>query len=543
MSLGIFKVPEPKNEPIKGYLKGSAERASLQAMLKKLSGKTIDIPMVIGGKNVRTKKTGECRAPHNHSLLLGKYHIGGEKEITRAIGAAKKAHDDWANWSWEERAAIFLKAADLLAGPYRDVLNAATMLAQSKVAFQAEIDAACELIDFFRFNCAYAREIFEQQPDSAEGMWNRLEYRALEGFVFAVTPFNFTSIAANLPTAPAIMGNTVVWKPASTAVYSAHFIMELLKEAGLPDGVINMVLGSGSQIGKRVLTDPDLAGIHFTGSTGVFQTMWKTVGTNINNYKSYPRIVGETGGKDFIVAHPSADVDEVCTAMVRGAFEYQGQKCSAASRAYIPKGMWKKLEPKLVKEISTIKMGDVADFENLMGAVIDKASFDKTKGYIDRAKKSKSAKVIIGGGCNDSVGYFIEPTVILAQKADYETMVEEIFAPVLTVYIYDDKKYEQTLKLCDKTSPYALTGAIFSKDRHAVNMAVNLLRNSAGNFYINDKPTGAVVGQQPFGGGRASGTNDKAGSLLNMIRWTSPRTIKETFVPPKSYSYPYMEED
>ena len=543
MSLGIFKVPEPVNEPIKGYLKGSTERASLKAMIEKFSKKTIEIPMVIGGKNVKTGKMGECRAPHNHSLLLGKYHKGSAKEVERAIAAANKAHDDWSNWSWEERAAIFLKAADLLAGPYRDVLNAATMLAQSKVAFQAEIDAACELIDFFRFNCAYARDIYEMQPDSAPGMWNRLEYRALEGFVFAVTPFNFTSIAANLPTAPALMGNTVVWKPASTAVYSAHFIMQLLKEAGLPDGVVNMVLGSGSEIGNHVIKHPDLAGVHFTGSTAVFQSMWKTVGTNIANYKAYPRIVGETGGKDFIVVHKSAGVDEVCTAMVRGAFEYQGQKCSAASRAYIPKGMWKKLQSKLVKEIATIKMGDVADFTNLMGAVIDKSSFDKTKGYIDRANKSKNAQVIIGGGCDDSVGYFVEPTIILAKKADYETMVEELFAPVLTVYVYDENKFEQTLRLCDKTSPYALTGAIISKDRAAVKLAVKLLRNSAGNFYINDKPTGAVVGQQPFGGGRASGTNDKAGSLLNMIRWTSPRTIKETFVPPKGYQYPYMEED
>ena len=543
MSHGIFKVPEPVNEPIKMYAPGSVERASLKAELARLSGKQLDIPMVIGGRNVRTGKMGECRAPHKRNLLLGRYHRGGKKEIERAIAAAAKAHVEWSRWSWEERVAVFLRAANLLEGPYRDRINAATMLSQSKTAFQAEIDAACELIDFFRFNCAYAEQIMCEQPQSAPGMWNRMEHRALEGFVFAVTPFNFTSIAANLPSAPAIMGNTVVWKPASTAVYAAHFVMQLFKEAGLPDGVINLVLGSGREIGGHALKHPDLAGVHFTGSTATFQAMWKTVGTNIAKYKTYPRIVGETGGKDFVFAHPSAKLQELAIALLRGAFEYQGQKCSAASRAYIPKSLWPRLEAILKKEIASIKMGDVADFSNFMGAVIDKSSYDKIKGYIDRAMSSKQAKIIIGGGADDSRGYFIEPTVILAKRPDYESMIEEIFGPVLTVYVYPDEKFEQTLALCDSSSPYALTGAIFSQDRSAVNKAVAALRWSAGNFYINDKPTGAVVGQQPFGGSRASGTNDKAGSILNMLRWTSPRTIKETFIPPKTYGYPHMEEE
>ena len=543
MSLGIFKTPVPKNEPIRSYAPGSPERASLKAMLEKLSGGVADIPMVIGGKNLRTGKTRECRAPHKRELLLGKYHVGGKKQVEAAISAALKARNDWAEWPWEERAAVFLKAAELLAGPYRDLLNASTMLGQSKNCFQAEIDAACELIDFFRFNVHYARRILEDQPESSAGIWNRLEYRALEGFVFAVTPFNFTSIAGNLPTAPALMGNVVLWKPASTAVFPAHFLMRLLKEAGLPDGVVNMVLGSGSEIGPVALTHPDLAGVHFTGSTATFQSMWKTIGANISKYKAYPRIVGETGGKDFVFAHGSADIDELATALVRGAFEYQGQKCSAASRAYIPRSLWSRLERRLKKEIASIKMGDVSDFSNLMGAVIDKAGFDKIKAYISRAKRSKSAKVIIGGGSDGRKGYFIEPTVILAKTPGYESMAKEIFGPVLTIYVYPDAKYGETLRLCDETSPYALTGAVFARDRKAVKMAVAALRNSAGNFYINDKPTGAVVGQQPFGGSRASGTNDKAGSALNLIRWVSPRTIKETFVPPKAYAYPHMDEE
>ncbi len=543
MSIGLFNAPYPENEPILSYAPESAERASLKAALAVHAAKEIEIPMVIGGKNVRTGKRGDCRMPHDHQKRLARYHVGSEKEMLRAIQAAGKAHAEWASWSWEERAAVFLKAADLLAGPYRDTLNAATMLGQSKTAFQSEIDAACELIDFFRFNVSYAQQIMEEQPESAPGVWNRLEHRPLEGFVFAVTPFNFTSIAGNLPTSPALMGNTVVWKPASTAVYSAHFLMQLLKEAGLPDGVINLVAGPGAKVGQAALTHPDLAGIHFTGSTGAFQSMWKTVGTNIHNYKGYPRIVGETGGKDFIFAHPSADPDALAIAIVRGAFEYQGQKCSAASRMYIPKSLWPRLLKRLEKEIATIKMGDIADFSNFMGAVIDKPSFDKIGGYVDRAKKSRNAKVLIGGSRDDSVGYFIEPTLIQALRPDYETMTEELFGPVVTAYVYPDKDFEKTLTLCDRTSPYALTGAIFSQDRRAVKQAVDALRFSAGNFYINDKPTGAVVGQQPFGGGRASGTNDKAGSYLNLVRWVSPRSIKETFVPPKSYPYPHMDEE
>ncbi len=543
MSIGLFNAPYPENEPILSYAPESAERASLKAALAVHAAKEIEIPMVIGGKNVRTGKRGDCRMPHDHQKRLARYHVGSEKEMLRAIQAAGKAHAEWASWSWEERAAVFLKAADLLAGPYRDTLNTATMLGQSKTAFQSEIDAACELIDFFRFNVSYAQQIMEEQPESAPGVWNRLEHRPLEGFVFAVTPFNFTSIAGNLPTSPALMGNTVVWKPASTAVYSAHFLMQLLKEAGLPDGVINLVAGPGAKVGQAALTHPDLAGIHFTGSTGAFQSMWKTVGTNIHNYKGYPRIVGETGGKDFIFAHPSADPDALAIAIVRGAFEYQGQKCSAASRMYIPKSLWPRLLKRLEKEIATIKMGDIADFSNFMGAVIDKPSFDKIGGYVDRAKKSRNAKVLIGGSRDDSVGYFIEPTLIQALRPDYETMTEELFGPVVTAYVYPDKDFEKTLTLCDRTSPYALTGAIFSQDRRAVKQAVDALRFSAGNFYINDKPTGAVVGQQPFGGGRASGTNDKAGSYLNLVRWVSPRSIKETFVPPKSYPYPHMDEE
>ncbi len=543
MSDAMFNVPTPVNEPILGYAEGSAEKKELKAACRKLAGQQIDIPMVIGGKEVRTGATADCVMPHKHSHKLGQYHKGGEKEVRMAIKAAQKAKKSWAATPFQHRAAILLKAAELLAGRHRMTVNAATMLGQSKNPLQAEIDSACELIDFWKFNPYYAQQILREQPESAPGMWNMLEQRPLDGFVFAVTPFNFTSIAGNLPTAPALMGNTVVWKPASSSVYSGHYLMEILKEAGMPDGVINFVPGSGGAIGNPVMESPELGGVHFTGSTGVFQGMWKQIGENIHNYGCYPRIVGETGGKDFIFAHPSADVDALVTAMVRGAFEYQGQKCSAASRAYIPESMWKEVRPKLLAAIKTIQMGDVTDFRTFMGAVIDANAFETIKGFVTRAR-SKAAKgkarIIAGGKCDDSVGYFIEPTVILAEDPLYETMVEEIFGPVLTVHVYEEKDLLKTLRLCDKSSAYALTGAIFSQDREWVVKMKEELTGTAGNFYINDKPTGAVVGQQPFGGSRASGTNDKAGSYLNLIRWTSPRTVKETFDPPRNYLYPYM---
>jgi len=537
--------PVPVNEPVLGYAPGSPERAELKARLKELSAQTVEIPVEVGGKKFRTGDLGECRVPHDHKHLLGTYHKAGPKEVKAAAAAARKARKSWAAMPWEARAAIFLKAADLLAGRWRSTLNAATMLGQSKTCFQAEIDAACELIDFWRFNVSYYYDIMSEQPESAPGMWNMLEQRPLDGFVFAVTPFNFTSIAGNLPTAPALMGNTVLWKPASSAVYAAHWLMELLKEAGLPDGVINMIPGSGGKVGDPVMAHPDLAGVHFTGSTAVFNGMWATIGRNLDTYGRYPRIVGETGGKDFVFAHESADPQALVTALIRGAFEYQGQKCSAASRAYIPKTLWKKIQKPLLEEIATIKMGDPKDFTNFVGAVIDRHAFDNIKGYIDAAKKAKNseARIIAGGGCDDSKGYFIEPTVILAGKADFVTMVEEIFGPVLTIHVYDDKDWLKTLRLCDKGSPYALTGAIFAKDRFAVEQARTELVGTAGNFYINDKPTGAVVGQQPFGGSRASGTNDKAGSIFNLLRWTSQRSIKETFVPPRDYHYPHMAEE
>jgi 1-pyrroline-5-carboxylate dehydrogenase len=541
MSDAIYDVPYPQNEPIMGYAHGSPEKKELKATLKKMAGEKIDIPLVIGGEEVRTGQLADCVMPHQHKHQLGQYHKGGEAEVKKAIKAAQKAKKDWANTPFQHRAAILLKAAELLAGRYRMVLNAATMLGQSKNPFQAEIDSACELIDFWRYNPHYAQQIMGEQPDSAPGMWNMLEQRPLDGFVFAVTPFNFTSIAGNLPTAPALMGNTVVWKPASSSVFSGHYIMQILKEAGMPDGVINFVPGSGGQVGNPVMSSKDLAGVHFTGSTSVFQSMWKEIGTNIHNYGCYPRIVGETGGKDFIFAHPSADVDALVVAMVRGAFEYQGQKCSAASRAYIPQGMWKEVKKKLVDMVATIQMGDVTDFRTFMGAVIDKGAFDSISGFIDRARKAKGqAKIIAGGKCDDSVGYFVEPTVIEAADPGYETMVEEIFGPVLTVYVYEEKDLLKTLRLCDTSSAYALTGAIWAQDRTAIIKMKDELVGTAGNFYINDKPTGAVVGQQPFGGSRASGTNDKAGSYLNLIRWTSPRTVKETFDPPRDYLYPYM---
>ena len=541
MSLGIFKVPHPINEPVKGYAPGSPERASLAAKVKEMAAHRIEIPLIIGGKEVRTGKLGKAVMPHDHGHVLADVHLGGEAEVKLAVEAAAKAKMEWAALPWEARVAVFLKAADLLAGPYRDVLNGATMLGQSKTCHQAEIDSACELIDFYRFNARFYEQILREQPESASGMWNRLEHRPLEGFVFAVTPFNFTSIAGNLPTAPALVGNTVVWKPASTALYSAHFLMKLWKEAGLPDGVINMVPGSGASIGNPVLASPQLAGIHFTGSTGVFNGMWRTVGQNLESYKGYPRLVGETGGKDFIVAHPSADPLALTVAIVRGAFEYQGQKCSAASRAYVPSNLWPKVKEMLVPMVEGIRMGDIQDHANFMGAVIDANSFRDQKNAIDEAKASSDASILVGGQYDDSRGYFVRPTVILARTPGYRTMCDELFGPVLTLHVYDETKWEETLDLVDTTSPYALTGAVFSQDRYAVQQAIARLRNAAGNFYINDKPTGAVVGQQPFGGARASGTNDKAGSMLNLLRWVSARTIKETFVPATDYRYPFMQ--
>ncbi len=541
MSDAIYQVPVPENEPIKGYAPGSPEKAELKAAMKDLSGQQIEIPLVIGGKNVTTGNLGDCRMPHKHSHLLGQYHKGGVKEVKAAVAAARKAKKDWAAMPFQQRAAILLKAADLLAGPYRQVLNAATMLGQSKTCFQAEIDSACELIDFWRYNPYYAQDVMSEQPESSPGMWNMLEQRPLDGFVFAVTPFNFTSIAGNLPTAPALMGNTVVWKPASSSVYSAWFIMQILRDAGLPDGVINLVPGSGGQIGDPVMASPELAGVHFTGSTAVFQGMWSQIGQNIANYGCYPRIVGETGGKDFVFAHASADVDALVIALLRGAFEYQGQKCSAASRAFIPDNIWPEVRKKLLAKISEIKMGDPADFRNFMAAVIDKHAYDEIKGYIDLARpRAAKAKIIAGGKCDDSQGYFIEPTVIEAKDPNFTTMVEEIFGPVLSIHVYPEKDFLKTLRVCDKGSAYALTGAVFSQDRKALAVAKEELQYTAGNFYINDKPTGAVVGQQPFGGSRASGTNDKAGSYLNLIRWCSPRTVKETFVPPTDFTYPHM---
>ncbi|GAA5009736.1 L-glutamate gamma-semialdehyde dehydrogenase [Pseudoluteimonas lycopersici] len=540
MSLAISKVPVPVNEPVKSYAPGSPERASLQARLKELSASKIDMPLVIAGKDVRTGRLGQATMPHRHKHVLGDFHQGGATEVRSAIDAALRAQKDWAALPWEARASVFLKAADLLAGPYRDTLNAATMLGQSKTCHQAEIDSACELIDFFRFNVAFYEQLLREQPQSSPGMWNRLEHRPLEGFVFAVSPFNFTSIAGNLPTAPALCGNTVVWKPASTAVYSAHFLMQLFREAGLPDGVINLVSGSGGDVGDPVLNDPHLAGIHFTGSTKVFHQMWRTVGGNIDKYRGYPRLVGETGGKDFVIAHASADPVALATALIRGAFEYQGQKCSAASRAYIPSNLWPTVRDALAAQVEGIRMGDVADFSNFMGAVIDGASFRTQKAAIDEAKSASDAEILVGGTCDDREGWFVRPTVIVTKNPAYRTLCEELFGPVLTVHVYDEAKWLETLDLVDSTSPYALTGAVFAQDRYAIEQGLQRLRNAAGNFYINDKPTGAVVGQQPFGGARASGTNDKAGSILNLLRWISPRSIKETFVPATDYRYPFM---
>jgi len=538
----IPKIPTPVNEPVLSYAPGTPERAELKRTLKELSGRQLEIPLVIGGKDVHTGRTVDVVMPHCHRHVLAKAHQAGPAELQAAIAAAREAWRDWSAWGFEQRAAVFLKAADLLATRYRPIVNGATMLGQSKTAHQAEIDAACELIDFFRFNVHYAERIYAEQPLSVSGVWNYLDYRPLEGFVYAITPFNFTSIGGNLPTAPAIMGNTVVWKPAATAVLSNHFIMRLLAEAGLPPGVINFVPGPSVQVSERLLADRAFAGIHFTGSTEVFQALWKQSAANLTSYAAYPRLVGETGGKDFILAHASADPDVLATGMVRGAFEYQGQKCSAASRAYVPDALWPQVRDRMLALLAEVKVGDPADFRNFMGAVIDRKAFDKIKGYIDAAKRDPGVKVLFGGGTNDTDGYFIEPTVLEVQDPAYRTMCEEIFGPVLSVHVYPAARWAETLRLVDQTSPYALTGAIFAQDRRAVEEAKETLRYAAGNFYVNDKPTGAVVGQQPFGGARASGTNDKAGSLLNLIRWVSPRAVKENFVPPRSFSYPFMAE-
>ncbi|MFT3981319.1 MAG: L-glutamate gamma-semialdehyde dehydrogenase [Ferruginibacter sp.] len=543
MQYGDFYYPLPANEPVLNYAPGSAEKKRLKEVLKELKSSKTDVPMYIGSEEVRTGNTIDIRPPHEHRHVLGQFHTGEAKHVTKAINAALRAKEKWANLSWENRANIFLKAADLIAGKYRPYMNGTTMLGQSKNAYQAEIDSACEIIDFLRFNVHYLSEIYRQQPISGPGVYNRLEYRPLEGFVFALTPFNFTAIGGNLPTSAAMCGNTVVWKCANTQVYSAQMFMRILKEAGLPDGVINLVFVDGPTAGEVIFNHPDFAGIHFTGSTGVFNRMWETIGKNMGAYKTYPRIVGETGGKDFVIAHKSASVDAVVTALARGAFEYQGQKCSAASRAYIPSNMAAEVKKKLVEQVKTMKMGTVEDFTNFINAVIDEKSFDKLEGYIKGARKRNSgAKIWVGGTCDKTSGYFIEPTIIEASDPKYVTMCEELFGPVLTVYIYDENKYEETLKLVDGTSSYALTGAVLATDRYAIETAVNRLRNSAGNFYINDKPTGAVVGQQPFGGARASGTNDKAGSALNLYRWLSARTIKETFDSPVDYRYPFLQE-
>ncbi|MBP8915753.1 MAG: L-glutamate gamma-semialdehyde dehydrogenase [Chitinophagales bacterium] len=542
MSNAFFHVPKALNEPVKSYAPGTSERKLLKEAIAELKATTVDIPMFIDGKEVRTGKTISIHPPHELAHTLGVYHKGDESHVKMAIDAALKAKFQWENTPWEQRAAIFLKAADLLTGPYRYKMNAATMLAQSKNCFQAEIDAACELIDFWRFNVEFMTKVYTDQPESGAGMWNRMEHRALEGFVFALTPFNFTSIGGNLPTAPAIMGNTVVWKTSNTQIYSAWVIMEILREAGLPDGVINLVHVSGTEAGKVIFSHPDFAGIHFTGSTSVFRTIWTTIGENIAEYKTYPRIVGETGGKDFIIAHKSANPKALATAMSRGAFEFQGQKCSAASRAYIPSNLWPEVKKHVQADLSSMKMGVIDDFSNFINAVIDEKAFDTISGYITKAKED-GLEIVAGGNFDKSKGYFIEPTVILAKDAKYRSMCEEIFGPVLTVYVYDENKWEETLDIVNTTSPYALTGAIFSQDRYEIITATNKLRHAAGNFYINDKPTGAVVGQQPFGGARASGTNDKAGSILNLLRWVSPRSIKETFNPPTDYRYPFLIEE
>ncbi|MFK5890307.1 MAG: L-glutamate gamma-semialdehyde dehydrogenase [Flavobacteriaceae bacterium] len=542
MASGFYKVPVAVNEPVKSYAPNSPERTELLATYTKMYQEQVDIPIYIGGEEIRTGKTVKIHPPHDHKHCVGQYHTADKALVEKAVEKAVEAREKWAKTPWQDRAAVFLKAADLLAGPFRARMNAATMIAQSKNVFQAEIDAACELIDFFRFNVQFMTEIYNNQPESSAGIWNRMEYRALEGFVYAITPFNFTSIAANLPAAPALMGNVVVWKPARSQVYSAQVIMELFKEAGLPDGVINMVTGSSADITDVLLNSKYFAGIHFTGSTPVFQSFWKLIGENVSKYISYPRIVGETGGKDFVWMHNTAHPKQVATALSRGAFEYQGQKCSAASRAYIPQSRWAEVKAFLEADLKSMKMGTPDDTSNFINAVIDDRAFNKLSKFIDQAKADADAEVIMGGGYDDSKGYFIEPTVILAKKADYKTMCTELFGPVLTIYVYDDKDWKECLTTLDKTSEYALTGGIFSQDRYVLDYATNALENAAGNFYINDKPTGAVVGQQPFGGARGSGTNDKAGSVWNLLRWVSNRTIKETFVPPTDYRYPFLEQ-
>ena len=541
MTNGFFNVPQPHNEPVLNYGPGSAERAALKAALESARSKQIDIPMYIGGKEVTTTRKLEIRPPHDHQHLLATFSEGDAGHVTAAIDAALAAKTSWEELAWEQRAAIFLKAADLIAGPYRAEINAATMLGQSKNAYQAEIDAACELIDFLRFNVYYMSQIYQQQPTIAgQGIWNRLEQRPLEGFVFALTPFNFTAIAGNLPSSAALMGNVVVWKPAYPQIYAANVIMKIFKEAGVPDGVINLIYVDGPVAGEVIFNHPDFAGIHFTGSTKVFQQIWQTIGNNIHKYKTYPRIVGETGGKDFVLVHPSANVEVASVALVRGAFEYQGQKCSAASRAYIPQSLWPAIKEKVQRDVGTIKVGPVEDFGNFVNAVITEASFDKLAGYIDAAKNDNNVEIVTGGNYDKSKGWFIEPTILKVNDPHYVTMCEELFGPVLTVYIYDDQDFDQVVDIVEKTSIYALTGAIIAQDRYAIANVTHRLRNAAGNFYINDKPTGAVVGQQPFGGARGSGTNDKAGSMINLLRWVSPRTLKETFDPPKDYRYPFL---
>ena len=538
---GHRRVPPPVNEPVRSYAPASPERASLKARLAAMAAETIEIPLVIGGQDIRTGLTERSVMPHDHGHTLATYHKATEQHVVQAVEAARAAHHEWSRWAFEDRAAVLLKAAELLTTSWRDTLNAATMLGQSKSAFQAEIDSACEIIDFWRFNVHFGQQLLEEQPLSDHTMWNQLEYRALEGFVYAVTPFNFTSIAANLPTAPALMGNTVVWKPASSAMFSAHYVMQLLEEAGLPPGVINFVAGDAAMISKVLLSHRDLAGVHFTGSTGVFNDMWKTIGASMATYRSYPRIVGETGGKDFVVAHVSADPAALATAVVRGGFEFQGQKCSAVSRIYVPRSIWGDVRDRMTALIADIRMGDIQDFRNFMGAVIDRRAFDKIRGYIDGA--GQDASILAGGDCDDHRGYFIRPTLIEARDPAHRLLCEEVFGPVVTAHVYDDARWRETLALVDRTSPYALTGAVFAQDRKAVVEATEALRDAAGNFYINDKPTGAVVGQQPFGGARGSGTNDKAGSKLNLVRWVSARAIKETFSPPRDYRYPFMAEE
>ncbi len=538
----IPRVPQPVNEPVLSYAPGAPERARLKARLEEMAGEEIEIPLIIGGKEIRTGDTQKVVMPHDHGHVLATAHRAGEAEVRQAVAAALEAQREWVSWAWEDRLAVFLRAADLLATRWRATLNAATMLGQSKTAHQAEIDSACELVDFLRFNAAFARQLFAEQPDSSPGVWNRLDHRPLEGFVYAITPFNFTAIAGNLPSAPAMLGNVAVWKPSDKALFSGFYAMKLLQEAGLPPGVINFVPGPAPEVTAQLLDSRDLAGIHYTGSTQVFQSLWKGVGERIQRYRAYPRLVGETGGKDFIVAHVSADPAEIATAVTRGGFEYQGQKCSAASRVYVPESLWRGVKERTIGMMESIRVGDVRDFRNFMGAVIDRTSFDNIAAYIDHARAASDVEILSGGGYDDAKGYFIDPTLVRTKDPHYRLMCEEVFGPVVTVHVYPDARWEETLKLVDESTPYALTGAVFATERTAIRDADRVLRNAAGNFYINDKPTGAVVGQQPFGGGRASGTNDKAGSILNLLRWVSPRTIKETFSPPHSYEYPFMEE-